>query len=321
MKTKLFVACLLTTFAAASAAAAGGLSRNWPMPPSELERRFATEQFVIREVKGAGGGVTGASKLTIAFADGAEIKVKWKAVQGKSADGWNNSIRKELAAYELQRWLVDENDFLVPTAAPSCIPMDASKSITKAEPTLEGSRCVLGMLAVWLSDVTAPKVFWNKKLFASNPVFANSMADFNVLTYLLDHRDGRQGNLLMSTDPADPRVFAVDNGIAFDPFPWNFLVTNWNKIHVPWLRRDTIERLRKVGKPELERLGVIAEMELDKDGIFRVVAPGANMKPSRGARITRTRVQFGLTREEIGELEKRLEELLGKIDDGKIAVR
>lgn len=295
---------------------------NWPMMPSELERRFAEDTFSIREVKSAGGGVTGASRLKLEYADGVHLKVKWKAVPNKSADGWNNSPRKELATYVIQRWFLDEADYCVPTAIPRCIPLEDYSPINPTvKPSLSDSRCVLGILAVWLEEVTVPEVFWDPKRFASDPLYARYMADFNLLTYLVDHRDGRRGNLLLSTVPGAPRVFAVDNGIAFDPLPWNFLVPNWDKIRVPWLRKESIARLRRVTRLDLNDLGVVAELRSDDNGVYQVHPPGQNMDEDEGARVKRGRVQFGLTEEEIEDLEERIEDLLEDIDDGKIEVR
>ncbi|MFN2376148.1 MAG: hypothetical protein ABR538_06405 [Candidatus Binatia bacterium] len=308
--------------AVAAAAAAGQLPRNWPLAPSELERRFASGDFVILEVKGAGGGVTGAYRLLIEYSDGKQFKVKWKSVPAKSADGWNNSPRKELASYEVQRWLVDENDFLVPTSLPVCIPLERYAPIDpKAKPTLPGTTCVLGVLTTWLEDVTAPEKLEDKKRLREDEAFARYMADFNLLAYLIDHRDGRRGNVLLSSDAADPRVFAVDNGIAFGPFPWNFLVRNWNDIRVPWLRRDTVERLRRVDENTIERLGVIAELAADEAGVLRPVQPGPNLDDDEGVRIRKGRIQFGLTEDEIDDLEDRIEDLLKEVDSGKIALR
>lgn len=308
--------------APAARAAAVDMPRNWPMAPAELEKRFATQDFEVLEVKGAGGGVTGASRIKVQYPDGAKLKLKWKPVPSGSADGWNNSPRKELAAYEVQRWLVDERDFLVPTLAPHCLTFDEYRPIDpRAKASLEGSKCVLGVVAAWLEDVDAPAEFWDPKRFDRDPAYARFMADFNVLAYLIEHKDGRRGNLLLSTDPADPRVFAVDNGIAFDPFPWNFLVTNWNRIRVPWIRKETVERLRKVDRAAIERLGVVAELEKNADGVYEVVAPGPNMDPDDGVRRRGNRIQFGLDDDEIEDVRERLHSLLKKVDSGRIRVR
>jgi len=334
-----FLFCLLS----ASVAAADGLPRNWPMAPSELEKRFAREDFTVRKAEETSSGITGALKLVLAYPDGKELEVKWKSVPPGDADGWNNAPRKELATYEIQKLIVDENDYMVPTVGLSCLPMEKFQAVMQLKeladqeggetdedekgdvddevrPSLPGSSCVLGVLAVWMKDVRARERFENLDRFRSDPLYARYLADFNVLTYLVDHRDGREGNLLESTIAGDPRVYAVDNGLAFATFPWNMRVANWWIIRVPWLRRDTIDRLRKVDKPRLQRLGVLAELEADALGVYRVVASGPNDNTKEGVRVRGNRVQFGLKPREIDQIHDRIQSLLKRIDSGRIAV-
>lgn len=310
---------------AAGVAVADGLPRNWPMGPAEIHRRLAYDDFTITKVESAGAGVTGASKLTLRFGDDHELVVKWKAVPPGSLDSWNNSPRKELAAYAVQRWLFAPEDYVVPTPVPRCIALDRYAAVDpKATPSLPGTRCVLGVAVVWMRDVMAPDSVYDPARFASDPHYAAHMGDFNLLTYLIEHRDGRKGNFLLATDPEDPRVFAVDNGIAFDPFPWNFFVQNWHVIRVPWLRRDPVDRLRKVGHGGAEKLGVLVELDTDAGGMLRLeplAKRGPNLDPKDGVRIAGGRVQFGLTKDEIEDVEERIEELLDDVDDGKIQVR
>jgi hypothetical protein len=307
---------------AASPVVAGTLPRSWPAHPLELEKRFNEQDFKVVEVKSAGGGVTGAAKLRVEYPDGKVFKVKWKSVPAGNADGWNNSPRKEMATYELQRFVVDEDDYMIPTLAPHCLTMEEYKPISEhAEPNIRNTKCVLGLIAIWLEDVDAPWPFFDEKLAKTDEKYASFMSDLNVVTYLADHRDGRRGNLLKATDPSDPRVYAVDNGIAFEPFPWNFLVPNWNEIRVPWIRKATVERLRKITRAQLDDLGVVSEIGTDSRGVLHVVPHTANMDPTKGVRWGGTHMQFGLTVREIDNVWERLEELLEDIDDGKIAVR
>jgi hypothetical protein len=315
---------LVAALAPAVPAATGGdVPRNWPLPPADLETRFWDQDFRINEVKGAGAGVTGASKLKIEYPDGKAVKVKWKAVPPLEADGWNNSPRKEIATYVMQRFVVDPNDYMIPTVAPHCLTMEEYKAIDpKTRPSLTGTNCVLGVIAIWMEDLEAPWPFFEEELFGKDPKYARYLSDMNVVLYLVEHRDGRRGNLLRSTDPSDPRVFAVDNGIAFDTFPWNMLVPNWNEIRVPWLARDTVERLRRIDRAELRTaLGVVAEMEVDTNGMLHLVPPTTNLAPRDGVRRTNRRVQFGLTVDEIEDVEERLDELLEDVDAGKIRIR
>jgi len=323
MRSALFVRFVAAVAIVASAGVSVGdrLPRNWPLQPSELQRRFEREHFVITHAEDAGTGRTGALKLKIAFADGKVVAVKWKALD-EDLDDWNNSPRRELASYEIQRLFLDENDFVVPTSAPRCLPLEIYGAIRPAAtPTFKTSRCVLGVLSVWLKDVSAPDPFYDEDRFASDPRYARRLADFNLLTYLIDHRDGAHMNLLLSTDASDPRSFTIDNGISFESFPWNMSVSNWDRIRVPWLRKQSVDRLRAVDKATLARLGVVAEMALDENGIFEVTAPGPNIDDDKGVRRKDGRIQFGLTELEIARLEGRIARLLREVDEGKMPVQ
>jgi hypothetical protein len=303
-------------------AVADPLPRNWPLPPSELQRRFEREPFTITEVESVGAASTGAVKLELRFADGKAIDVKWKAVREDALDHWNNSPRRELAAYRIQQLFLDEHDYVVPTCALRCIPLDAYGPIrTDASPTLENTRCVLGLLSVWLKDVDAPEPFFDRERFARDAPYARGLADLNLLTYLIDHRDGKRTNLLTSTDASDPRSFSVDNGISFESFPWNMEATNWNELHVPWLRKQSVDRLRRVDAARLAELGVVAELAADENGILQLTQPSANTTPHHGVRLKDGWIQLGLTGAGIAEVRKRIEKLLRRVDEGEIAVR
>jgi beta-lactamase class A len=299
------------------------LPRNWPMAPSAYDLKLAFDDFQIKEVKGAGGGVTGASRFTVQFADGTELKIKWKPFPTPTLDGWNNSPRKEFAAYVVQRWIFDEDDYVVPATVPRCIPVDVYAPLMHgAKPSVPGTTCVLGLTAIWMNDVKDVDDLDDWDRFKKDPHYAQHLADLNLLTYLIDHRDGREGNFLESTDPDDPRIFAVDNGIAFEGFPWNFFVRNWNVIRVPWLRAEPIARLRALPMEEIEhRLGTLFDMDVDAQGILRLAPPTAPIDPNKGARITRDKIQLGMTKKEIAALEERVRDLLADVDAGKVKVQ
>lgn len=292
---------------------------NWPGPPDELEHRLVEQDFEARRVVGAGGGVTGAQKATLYFpSDGTELTVKWKIVP-HSLDGWNNSPRKELAAYEIQKWFLDPEDYVVPTTVVHCRPMEKirDKSI---EPTIEGTNCVLFVLSVWLKNVTVPDRLYDERRFQTDAHYAYHMANFNVLAVLIDHRDGRKGNFLVSKNDRDRRVYSVDNGISFNSWIWNYFVTNWEDLRVPAVPQTTIDRLRRLTDEDYEKLGVVVEMRLDGEGIFHQVPPGPNLDPSEGARFEHGVIQFGLTSSEIDEVRENVDELLEDVDEGEVAV-
>ena len=299
------------------------LPRNWPMAPSVLDLKLAFDDFEITQVKSAGGGVTGASRFTVRFADGETMKMKWKPFPPPTLDGWNNSPRKEVAAYVIQRWLFDEEDYVVPTSVPRCIPLDVYRTVKDVPPTIPGTNCVLGLFAAWMEDVKSADDLDEDvdERVEKDPHYGAHLADMNLVTYLIDHRDGRDGNFLISTDPADPRVFAIDNGISFEGFPWNFFVKNWNKIRVPWLRADPVARLRALPIEEVDRLASLFDMNLDATGVFRLARGSAPIDPEEGVRITPDKIQLGLTAKELAALKERITDLLADVDAGKVHVR
>lgn len=297
-------------------------ARNWPMPPQRIEELFAQDDYEILAAAPAGAGVTGAMKAEIRFpSSGETLEVKWKRMPSPRLDGMNNSPRKELAVYEIQKWFLAPEDYVVPTLSARCVPIDVARRYrAEAAPTLPGTHCVLGVAAVWLDDVTVPEELFDEERFAHDVNYANHMADFNLLTYLVRHRDGRDGNFLVSRDEQNRRIFAVDNGIAFGGLVYNYFVPNWDKLRVPALRRADIDRLRGVDRSELEKLGVLAHFEKDASGMLRRAPAPGNLDPSKGVRIEDDSVQLGLTSDEIDHVERRLRKLLEDVDAGRVPV-
>ena len=307
---------------------------HWPLPPPVLEERLAAEEFEIVGVEAPAGGVMGVKKLRIRMlADGHELAVKWKQAPPGRADGWNNPPRKEIAAYAIQKWFLDPGDYIVPTIVPRCMPPEHDARISlrelpaaprpphmaeAPEHTVAGSRCALGALVIWLDAVTVPRQLHDPERFDNDPLYARHLADFNTLTYLIDHEDGREGNFLVSAHDHHRRIFSIDNGVAFGSRVTNFLVPNWNEIRVGAIRSETVERLRKVSDDHYEALGVVAELRVDPNGVLRPVPSGANSDPKAGARVAPGWIQFGLNAQEIGAVRKRVDRLLGDVAAGKL---
>jgi hypothetical protein len=316
----LLCVALGVAFAPADAAAQPhGPDGYIPIPPAEIEARLKAGGFRAVKAKHAGGGVTGAQKVDLKHPeDGFELTIKWKPVPNQG-DGWNNSPRRELAAYEVQKWFLDPVDYVVPTTVAFCPPFEFFEPIG-AEPkaNIGSFECVLGVASVWLDNVTVPTTLYERERFDGDSEYARHMANMNLLAYLIEHKDGRGGNFLTSKDEGDRRVFAVDNGISFGGFVQNWFVKNWHKIRVPALPRVAIDRLRKVTPEQIATLATVAELQPDAAGVLRNVAPSANLDADEGARVTAERIQLGLTESEIEDLEERLEELIDDVDDDDI---
>ncbi len=307
---------------------------NWPIPPDESPDFLDPDRIHPLSVKRAGAGLTGAEKVWMRK-DGREhpVPAKWKTmlpprwvdhlpfVPGM-LDGVNNSPRKEIAAWRIQRLFLDPQDYVVPPSIAHCAPMEqVVPFVPSAKPTLEGSRCELGVLSLWLKNVTLPDPLLDDERFARDPVYAYYLADFNLLTYLIKHNDGREGNFLVSKDDSRRQVFAIDNGVAFGGIWYNWFVPNWSKLRVPALRRASIDRLRELREEDLHALlGVVAELRLDDEGQFFAVEPGPNLEDDEGVRYEDGVLQFGLTEDEIEDIAERIEDLIEDVDEGDVAV-
>lgn len=280
--------------------------------------RLQSDPCVVVKDEAAGSGVTGAHKLTLRFTDGEEIEVKWKPMPA-GLDGWNNSPRKDLAAYAVQRLFLDPADYVVPATVLRCLPPAAFTSAgRRVQPNVKGATCELGEIGLWLHDVHIPEHVYDPERFASDPAYAGHLADMNLLTYLIKHQDGRAGNFVLDNDPANPRSYSIDNGIAFGALVHNFFVENWNELRVPALRASAIERLRAAPPESFEALAVVVEMKRDADGVLQPAARTPSQRPGDGIYLGGGVLQLGLSSEEIEDLMERRKELLEDVSAGKI---
>jgi hypothetical protein len=185
-----------------------------------------------------------------------------------------------------------------------------------ASPTFREAESVLLVVQYWLSGVT-PDDFWEKDRLERDSVYARHLADFNILTYLIRHNDSNTGNFLISQNVSDPRVFSVDNGLAFRSERSN-RGFYWRDLRVDRLPRATVDRLRTITREQLEqRLATLAQYEVRDDRLVAVAA-GESTDRNRGVRMKNGILQLGLTNGEIGDVMGRIESLLKRVDEGKI---
>jgi hypothetical protein len=297
--------------------------RHLPLGPSEAGARLANDAFQIVAVEPAPSGVAGALKLTLRFPeDGFELRAKWKAAPGPDGEGWNNVPRKEIAAFAVQLFLVEPADYVVPPVAARCIPLaDYAIVDPRARPTFSGTSCVFGALSAWLSGVRQVERVIDRERFDADPLYARRAGTVNLLGHLIQHRDGRSANFLISSDEGDPRVFSVDNGIAFGGYLFNFFVPNLSKLRVPAIPRTCAERLKATSRDDVHQLGVLAQFALDERRVFAPVERTANLDPSRGTRRAGDVLQIGLTRQELEALDRRIDRVLLDVAEARIALR
>jgi len=305
-------------FSEADASREEATSSNWPLPADRAEEILRGAPYEIRGAQGAGAGVTGARKVDLLFElteededevylwkidDGVSLKAK--PFPSPSLDGWNNNPRKEIAAYELQKIFLEPRDFVVPTTVARCVPLEDQLSFQHdARPTLQGTNCTLIG-------------------FLSDPAYAYAYGTFNILTYLSDHLDNRKGNFLVSKDDRFPRAYAIDNGIAFGSWFYNWFIPSsyaWRKIVVPAVPKSAVDRLRELQRTDLDQFTTLAEFHKNEDGHLEAVTPGASLDSSQRVTISEKVVQLGLTENEIDDLWERIERLIERVDEGDLAV-
>jgi hypothetical protein len=293
--------------------------KNIVLPVPELEQMLRSEPMKIAGAQisrpKAQGDIT--LKAEVAFGSREPMRVKLRRAE-PGADTFNNVPRYELAAYELQKLVVDPPEYVVPPTALRMVPLDELRKYAReARATFSGSHDVLCVVQYWLQDVVAVKDVLDPALLASDPVYERHVGQLNVVTFLIRHGDSNVGNFLISASSKGERVFAIDNGVAFDSEESD-RGELWRSMRVKRLPKDLIVRLRAVTEAELtSRLGVVAEWHLEK-GHWIAAPPGANLNANSGVRRQGSTVQMGLTRREIGAVWDRAKKLLQRIDEAEI---
>lgn len=291
---------------------------NFLHPIDVIEHRLQYEPFEIFRLRDSRfeGDVT--KYAILKWPDVTYMRVKWKrAVRGGTAQ--NNEPRYEIAAYQLQKLFLDEEDYVVPPTVSRSLPLEQYREIDKdVEPTFGKTDCVCFVLQYWLENVTAEGVF-DAQRAKKDSTYARHLGNANILSYLIKHKDANVGNFLISKDAANPRVFAVDNSLAFTSAE-STRGTEWQKIRVDKLPAETVARLKTISRDRLrETLETVAEFEI-KEGQLLPAALTPCMKPKQGVRVSGERIQFGLTKHEIDLVYSRLQKLLEKIENGKIQI-
>ncbi len=292
-------------------------AREWAAPPLQVERAFDSDLEILgsRPIK---HGQTKTRRLTARWPEErVEFDFKWKPARA-DLRGVNNAPRKELAAYQIQSLVLDPGDFVVPTTKLLCLEPGVVADGLVDAPNVEGVDCVVGAASLWLERVRYPDKKIDADRFLDDPVYAYHAANLNVVGILMDHSDTHARNLLVSEDPSQRRIYAVDNGITFNSWFRSAFSRDWNRLRVPALRAETIKRLREVTREDLEFLGTLAELRRDAEGHFRIVSPGTNLNRGRAIRRRDGIIQIGLSEREIDRVWQRRSKLLRAVDSGKI---
>jgi hypothetical protein len=295
-----------------------GLGKEPCVDPVKLERRLEGP-LTVRDVRPIGSGLSHPILFTVEL-DGQEVvRLKWKAA-AHGGDGRNHSPRHELAAWVLAQMILGEPDAVVPPTVLRCLTPDEQRALFGREKraTFPGIDCTLGTLSLWLDDVEVLHGI-DEQRFQRDPAYRAAIARLNLVTYVVDHRDGKDANFLV-TRGAPVRAFAVDNGVAFSGFRTvrGWFMPDWSHLRVHAVPREALDRLRAIGPAQLKRLAVLAQLEVH-DGRLVRVPPGPPLPGDGGVRRLGDTIQIGLSQDEIEGVSRRIAHLLALADSGQLA--
>lgn len=319
--------CLAAAAILAAPMTSWGQDSNFLFPIEEIEETLRQGELQILAMRPS-RGLPGERTYQATIQSGERVLQAKYAPARKGADEFNNRPRYELAAYEIQKLFLDPSEYVVPPTVLRCFPLDVVQSALDlvgsdmtpaAEPTFDEWRMTLVALQYWLLLVEVPDKLRDKKRLKADETYARHLGHLNLLTYLIRHSDSNEGNFLRSADPSNPRVFSVDNGVAFS-WETSDRGTYWRELRLDRYPASSIERLRAHTLEDLQqRLGTLAQFEV-QDAACVEVEPTENLDPGRGVRHDDTGFQLGLTETEIRNLHNRLTRLIDWIDEGRYAV-
>ena len=293
---------------------------NIVLPVDSIETLLRSSGFQILGAAGTRFKNDRTQRVMLGFEGNTQIMAKWAKAPAGAWETFNNRPRYEVAAYELQKLFLDEADYVVPPTIARCVTLKQQRHIERwAEATFSGTESVLVVLQYWLMNVTADDV-WDKDRFRADTTYARHFANLDLFTYLILHSDSNKGNVLISSVDSNPRLFAVDNGVAFDRREKSDRGTRWRGLRVDRLPRRTVERLRALTREELHRrLSVVAQFE--RVGYrLEPVEPSAPLDAGRGVRRSGATIQLGLTDREIDQIWERMQKVLKRVDEEKVAL-
>ncbi len=311
-------------FALVFPASTVGQDANFMLPISDIERLLREGDLNVVAMNPSRGLEGERTYQATAEVGGSVLQMKYAPAK-EGADAFNNRPRYELAAYEIQKLFLDPSEYAVPPTVIRAFPMDVVQSVLDqvgsdmtppAEQTFDQWPMTLVALQYWMFQVEVPDELEDDDMLESSEIYARHLGNFNLLTYLIRHNDSNEGNFLRSADPANPRVYSVDNGVAFSGEESD-RGTYWRDLRLDRYPAAAIERLREYTVEALQaRLGVLVQLEI-RNGAFVEVEPGANLDVGRGVRHSETMVQLGLTDSEIRNVHRRLTRLLERVDEGR----
>ncbi len=290
------------------------------MPVERVEPLLRDGDVQILGTAKCASGVAGAEIVYLHFpSEKLTVKAKWKEAK-RGGTGLNNEPRKEVAAYLVQQWFLAPDEYVVPPTVCRAIPLaHYTQAVRETKPTFEGTGCAFGVLAAWIDHVDELPPL-DLVRFESHTGYRDTMANMNLLTYLIDHRDTRPANFIFSKDPARPRALSIDNGLAFSGLvnPRILFKHEWRELLVPKLPREKIDRLRGLRRKDLDRLRTVAQLEVVGGQLVSVDRDDEMIEGDGPVRRAGDVLQLGLEEKEVDGIEARITHLLHEVDEGHV---
>jgi hypothetical protein len=314
MKSRVLL--LLVAAVSATPSAIVGQDLNIPIPIDSIEFLLESAPFELPDdLTGTRFQGDRTMRVDLQFDASTSVLTKW-APAPRGGEAFNNVPRYEVAAYELQKLFLEEGEVVVPPTVMRAVPLEWYRTLSRdVDATFRSAPSVVVVLQSFVNFVTDEDV-WDEDRFDSDPAYARHWANANLFTYLIRHSDSNTGNILISSFASNPRIFAVDNGVAFNSIESD-RGTRWRELLVNRFPASTVERLRTLTEEQLhETLGVLAQWEVRDEELVRV-SPSENIDRRRGVRERDGRIQIGLTDDEIDDTWYRLEVFLSGVDNGR----
>lgn len=294
-----------------------GTARGFEMDSQSVEEALAWSDFELQDLSDVRFDGDRNKHAWFVTPSGQRIEVKVQRINSMREE-YNENPRYDIVSYEVQKLFLEPEDYVVPPAVLRSQPVDITRTWdAEAVEVAKGTGASVFLLQAWLPESNPLDKEVDFERIATDPGYARAWANFNVLTYMIRHNDSNKGNALIIEDDENPRIFAVDNNVAYLSDESN-QGNVWRKLWTDRLPREMIDRLLALDKATITAaLETVAEFQL-VDGIYQPVAPGDVMSRRHGVRRKGDRMQLGLTAREIWEMERRLKKLQRDIMDKKI---
>lgn len=284
------------------------------MPVERLEAWLEAPQLKITRSALSATGLTAPRKIRIETAEGLSFNAKFKPVPG-DLDTFNNSPRREIAAYRLQHHFLEPDQFVVPPTVLRCLPIADNAAVIEDLEAFDESDCALGVVAFWVEDISSDDVV-DETDWVADPAYRDALGRLNTFTILIGHQDDIGENFYRTLDDDRPRLLSIDNGLSMGAMganPIQLFSSSWSSAKVPSVPSDVVARLESLDAKALDDLMAVAQVERVGRSWARV-EPGPPMTPvTEGVRRTDDVIQLGLTADEVTDIHKRLAHLLGEV--------